>query len=58
MLRKRAPTRSVRKTGLHPLDRYNERIKGHFTRFDIGVSYTIPPGVKFFCTGGYLSPPA
>ena len=31
-LRKRAPTRSVRKTGLYHLDRCNEGMRGHLTR--------------------------
>lgn len=31
MLNKRAPTRSVRKADLHPLDRCNEGMKGHLT---------------------------
>jgi hypothetical protein len=37
MLRKRAPTRSVRKTDLHPLDRCDEGMKGRLTRPDMGV---------------------
>lgn len=33
---KRAKTRSVSKTSLHPLDRHDEGMKGHLTRRDMG----------------------
>jgi len=36
LLNKRALTHQVSITGLHPLDRHDEGMKGHMTRWDMG----------------------
>jgi hypothetical protein len=49
VLRKRALTHSVRKTGLHLLNRYDEGMRGRLTRLDMVVK-TFKASVENACS--------